>query len=169
MTDTVYWRNGPKLRQVPFAAAWVWAPAIVLIDPKYPHNVGAVVRTASCYGIGAVVYTGDRVAIAQTDERLPREERMRDYADVSVVNTGRPFDLIQGTPVAVEYNTQSETLPEFQHPPDPVYVFGAEDGTVPRVILRHCHRFVRIPTRHCLNLSVAVATVLYDRMVKSRD
>jgi tRNA(Leu) C34 or U34 (ribose-2'-O)-methylase TrmL len=34
------------------------------------------------------------------------------------------------------------------------------------VDLRHCHRFVRIPTRHCLNLATAVSTVLYDRHLK---
>jgi tRNA C32,U32 (ribose-2'-O)-methylase TrmJ len=26
-------------------------PAIVMIDPKYPHNVGAALRAASCFGI----------------------------------------------------------------------------------------------------------------------
>ena len=38
------------------------APAIVLADPKYAHNVGMVIRLASCYGIGQVWYTGERVA-----------------------------------------------------------------------------------------------------------
>jgi hypothetical protein len=32
--------------------------------------------------------------------------------------------------------------------------------------LSHCHRFVVIPTRHCLNLATAVATVLWDREYK---
>ena len=27
------------------------APAIALINPKFPHNVGATVRAASCFGI----------------------------------------------------------------------------------------------------------------------
>ena len=25
-------------------------PAVALVDPKFPHNVGAAVRAASCYG-----------------------------------------------------------------------------------------------------------------------
>jgi hypothetical protein len=33
--------------------------------------------------------------------------------------------------------------------------------------LTRCHRFVRIPTRHCLNLACAVGTVLYDRESKA--
>ena len=34
------------------------------------------------------------------------------------------------------------------------------------LILRHCHRFVVIPTAHCMNLASAVSTVLYDRSAK---
>lgn len=37
---------------------------------------------------------------------------------------------------------------------------------MPKALLCHCHRFVVIPTRHCLNLVTAVATVLRDREVK---
>jgi hypothetical protein len=38
-------------------------PAIGLVDPKFPHNVGAAVRAASCYGIGQVWFSGDRVRL----------------------------------------------------------------------------------------------------------
>src|SRR5262249_35205478 len=52
-------------------------PAVVLINPKYPHNVGAAVRAASCYGIEQVWFTGDRVQlVGERRFRLPREERM---------------------------------------------------------------------------------------------
>ena len=40
------------------------APAVVLVDPKFPHNVGAAVRAASCYDVGQVWFTGDRVQLA---------------------------------------------------------------------------------------------------------
>jgi hypothetical protein len=54
------------------------APAIVLVDPKFPHNVGATVRAASCYRLGQVWFTGERVHLAgERRFRLPREERMR--------------------------------------------------------------------------------------------
>jgi len=29
-----------------------------------------------------------------------------------------------------------------------------------------CHRFLYIPTFHCMNLAMAINTVLYDRMAK---
>jgi tRNA(Leu) C34 or U34 (ribose-2'-O)-methylase TrmL len=60
----------------------------------------------------------------------------------------------------------SESLIEFEHPSDAVYVFGPEDGSLDRAVLGQCHRFVTIPTRHCTNLAAAIYTVLYDRHAK---
>jgi tRNA(Leu) C34 or U34 (ribose-2'-O)-methylase TrmL len=145
------------------------APAIVLIDPKYPHNVGMVVRLASCYGLRQVWFTGDRVSLTPSrGERLPREERMKGYRDVEMVHFDHPFDQFPpGTvPVAVEVRADAEPLYAFEHPVNAVYVFGPEDGSVPKAVTVRCHRFLVIPTRHCLNLATAVATVLWDRDCK---
>lgn len=141
-------------------------PSIILCNPKYPHNVGAAVRAASAYGVEQVIYTGDRIKL-DDGERLPREERMRGYGKVDLYQFDYPFDIFEdASPVAIEVRPGSEQLPWFDHPKNAVYVFGPEDGSIPEVILRHCHRFVAIPTRHCLNLSMAVGTVLYDRQSK---
>ena len=51
---------------------WRWS------DPKFPHNVGAAVRAASCYGVRQVWFSGDRERLdGAKRQRLPREERMR--------------------------------------------------------------------------------------------
>ncbi|HEX8473535.1 MAG TPA: TrmH family RNA methyltransferase [Pyrinomonadaceae bacterium] len=143
-------------------------PAIVLIDPKYAHNVGMVVRLASCYGLGQVWFTGERVSLdISFRKRLPREERMKGYADVEIINYDYPFEQFADVvPVAVEVRKGSESLHGFEHPPNAVYVFGPEDGSVSKPHISHCHRFVVIPTKHCLNLATAVATVLWDRQYK---
>jgi tRNA(Leu) C34 or U34 (ribose-2'-O)-methylase TrmL len=79
----------------------------------------------------------------------------------------RPLELFKSyTPVAVELRPGCEQLPQFDHPEDAVYLFGPEDGILPEVYLRLCHRFVAIPARHCLNLASAVTAVLYDRQSK---
>jgi tRNA(Leu) C34 or U34 (ribose-2'-O)-methylase TrmL len=141
----------------------------LLYNPKYGHNVGGVLRACSCYGIRQLWWTGDRVTLdVAKGQRLPREERMKGYRDVEMVRDDRAFDAFSRdvTPVAVELRPVAEMLPDFEHPDRPVYVFGPEDGSLPSAVVRHCHRFLVIPTRHCLNLSAAVYTVLYDRMVK---
>lgn len=145
------------------------APALVLVDPRWARNVGVAVRAASCYGIGQVWFTGSRVGFDLAGRgRLPREERMKGYRDVAVLHHERPLDRFpRGTvPVAVEVRDGAEALFEFVHPERAVYVFGPEDGSIPSAVLRHCHRHVVIPTRHCLNLAVSVGTVLYDRALK---
>jgi tRNA(Leu) C34 or U34 (ribose-2'-O)-methylase TrmL len=149
------------------------APAIVLQQPKYPHNVGQVVRLASAYGIAQVWYSGERIREAMGG-RLPREERMRRYEDVALVNHPDPLGRLcsavpSACPVAVELRPGSESLVDFIHPPaetPPIYVFGPEDGSLSGPVVKRCHRFVVIPTFECLNLATSVATILYDRMAK---
>ena len=144
-------------------------PAIALIEPKYPHNVGMVVRLASCYGLRQVWFTGDRVSLDPArGERLPREERMKGYRDVEMIHYEHLLDQFPAgsVPVAVEVRAGSEMLHSFEHPENPLYVFGPEDGSIPSAVVPRCHRFLVIPTRHCLNLATAVATVLWDREYK---
>jgi len=141
------------------------APGVVLIDPKFSHNVGATIRACSCFGIESLVWTGSRIELSKY-ERLPREERMKGYKSVQFSSHQRPFDLFADfTPVCVEVHEQSEPLTTFEHPEDGVYIFGPEDGSVPQVIRRLCHRFVHIPAHHCLNLSAAVNVVLAHRLM----
>lgn len=70
------------------------------------------------------------------------------------------------TPVAVELRPNSEPLPKFTHPENALYIYGPEDGSIPKSILSRCHRFVVVPTRHCVNLAAAVYLTLYDRQTK---
>ena len=158
--------------------------AVVLVNPKTPYNVGAVIRACSIYEVTVLRWTGKRISTAEARRksgtslkrnrpRLPREERLRDYANVDwreapddVVSTlVAPYNL---TPVCVEIIPGTESLATFEHPARPLYVFGPEDGNVPAGVRTICHRFVRIPTlnRTPLNLAAAVNIVLYDRLAK---
>jgi len=141
-------------------------PAVILIDPKYPHNVGAAIRACSCFEIGAMIWTGQRVNPAKY-ERLPREERMKGYKRVEFRNDDKPLDLFakDTVPVCVEVFDNSEPLTTFEHPEKAIYIFGPEDGYVPQVVRRHCHRFVHIPAHFCLNLSASVNVVLAHRLM----
>lgn len=141
---------------------------ILLMNPKYPHNVGAVLRACASYGIEHLRYTGGRMdAELATWDRLPREERMKGYRTVDWKKSTLLFDEFPDlVPVAIEVRENSQMLQNFEHPANALYVFGPEDGSLTGVTLRHCHHFVAIPTLHCLNLAMAVGTVLYDRHIK---
>jgi len=93
---------------------------------------------------------------------------MKGYADIEIINYDYPFEqFTDAIPVAVEVREKSEPLHGFEHPRNAVYVFGPEDGSVLKPNINHCHRFVVIPTKHCLNLATAVATILWDRQYKA--
>ena len=141
-------------------------PSIIMCGPKYSANIGAAVRAASCFGAKQVWWTGNRFNLDEHD-RLPREERMKGYKKVELRQFDRPFEHFpDAVPVAIELLPNSECLSDFIHPENAVYVFGPEDGNIPPVVRRHCHRFVSIPSMHCLNLAAAVYIVLYDRILK---
>jgi len=162
MTPTIIGKNAPPVGV---------APGIVLVNPQFAHNVGMTVRLASCYGISQVWFTGDRVQLdLDKKSRLPREERMKGYRSVTMLNYDRPLEQFPEdvVPVAVEVRPNSERLQDFEHPVNAVYVFGPENSSIPQGVLTRCHRFVVIPTvrRYCLNLATAVATILWDRALK---
>lgn len=158
--------------------------AVLLLDPKYPHNVGAALRACAIFGAGRLNWTGDRVP--PMDEwpdgaRLPREERMKAYRRVEFdgVKDGWLPTLLKTyrwdgfVPVCVERSPNAERLPYFVHPEKALYVFGPEDGGVSGMAREACHRFVTIPTaldgdpdESPLNLAAAVNLVLYDRLLE---
>lgn len=156
--------------------------AVVLVNPKTPYNVGSVIRACSIFGVPMLRWTGTRIDAANArrkagssahKDRLPREERMKDYYGVDwreggdrvITELCRKHAL---TPVAVEVMASAEPLDVFEHPERPLYVFGPEDGSIPPGVLSVCHRFITIPTLTTspLNLAAAVNIVLYDRYVK---
>lgn len=144
-------------------------PAVMLTNPKYAYNVSMALRIMSCYGHKQLWFTGDRVTLdLEGKRRLPREERMKGYRDVELVQWDKPLEMFAPdvVPVAVEVRPNSERLDQFVHPKKAIYVFGPEDGSIPQPVLAACHRFVVIPLRHCLNLACAVQTVMWDRAVK---
>jgi tRNA(Leu) C34 or U34 (ribose-2'-O)-methylase TrmL len=145
--------------------------SVILWNPKYPHNVGAALRACAAFGADKLYVTGDRAHWETTGKglRLPREERMRVYKNkVEIIRGERPFDLVSGVPVAVEVSPTAEPLASFQHPREAVYVFGPEDGSIPKVARRFCHRFVIIPSDHCLNLAAAVSCMLMHRRIEAQ-
>ena len=67
--------------------------------------------------------------------------------------------------VGVELVDDAIDLPSFRHPLRAAYVLGPERGSLSEPLLARCDYVVKIPTRFCINLAVAGAVVMYDRMV----
>ncbi|MDE2464860.1 MAG: RNA methyltransferase [Alphaproteobacteria bacterium] len=69
--------------------------------------------------------------------------------------------------VGVEITDDAVELPRFRHPARAAYVFGSERMSLSEPVLRACAFVVRIPTRFSINVGMAGAIVLYDRLMSS--
>ena len=66
--------------------------------------------------------------------------------------------------VGVELTEDAVDLPRFRHPLRAAYVLGPERGSLSPELLARCRHTVRIPTRFCVNVAIAAAVVMYDRL-----
>ena len=67
--------------------------------------------------------------------------------------------------VGVEITGDAVELPSFRHPLRAAYVFGSERFSLSPEMLARCRYVVKIPTRFSINVGMAGAIVLYDRML----
>ena len=128
------------------------------------HNAGALARTAHAFGASfffAVAPSLDLRAMTATDtseaaSHLP-VYRYRDAVSLTLPAGCRL--------IGVELLDEADVLPSFRHPLRAAYLFGPERGSLSAELASRCDHLVKIPTRFCVNVGVAGAIVMYDRMI----
>ena len=127
-----------------------------------PMNLGALMRTANAFGASYVF-------------SIDAEHRLRDayQADTSKSAGQIPYyqwdsvdemQMPRGCQlVGIELTDDAVILPTFRHPPQAAYILGPEKGNLSDEILARCAHVVKIPTKFCINVSLAGALVMYDR------
>ena len=128
-------------------------------------NIGALLRTAHAFGAAFCFSAG-----AGYDARAGR---LSDTADTPAHVPFYRFATLDEMVlpggcalVGVELLDDAAELPSFRHPQRAAYVLGPERAGLSPAMLARCSHVVRIPTRFALNLSVAGAVVLYDRLIQ---
>ena len=66
--------------------------------------------------------------------------------------------------VGVELIEGAIDLPSFRHPLRAAYVLGPERGSLSPELIRRCDYVIKIPTLFCVNVAIAGAIVMYDRV-----
>lgn len=66
--------------------------------------------------------------------------------------------------VGIELVDEAIDLPSFRHPLRAAYVLGPEKGALSAEMLERCDYVVKIPTSFCINVAMAGAIVMYDRI-----
>jgi len=127
-------------------------------------NLGAILRTAHAFHASfsfTINATVDVDKILQADTSIAINNMpVHAYRDIA------EFTLPLGCRlVGVEITDDAIDLPSFTHPPAAAYVLGGERDSLSSALVDRCDFIVKIPTRFCVNVSVAAALVIYDRMI----
>lgn len=142
---------------------------IVLYEPEIPANTGNISRLS--VAVGATLHLVGRLGFSLDDKYLKRAG-LDYWPDVSLVrhDTLADYEAAQDAERLFCFSshaTRSYTQERFR--PGDAFLFGCESRGLPlEVIERHAGRALRIPMMNakvrCLNLSSAVAVVVYEAL-----
>ncbi|MEO0730102.1 MAG: RNA methyltransferase [Pseudomonadota bacterium] len=125
-------------------------------------NLGNLMRSAHGFG-ASFTFTvgGDYEALeAKADTSKGREHVPHyDWANPSEIALPATCQL-----VGIELIDDAIDLPSFRHPLRAAYIVGPERGALSDDILSRCDYCVKIPTKFCVNVAMAGAIVMYDRV-----
>ncbi|MEL7231125.1 MAG: RNA methyltransferase [Pseudomonadota bacterium] len=128
-----------------------------------PMNLGALMRTANAFGASFVfsVKAEDRTKIAYKSDTSRTFKTVPYYQWDSIEDIVLPRECQM---VGVELTEDAVDLPEFKHPRMAAYVLGPERGNLSEAMQARCDHIIKIPTKFCINVSLAGALVMYDRV-----
>ncbi|OIR06176.1 23S rRNA (guanosine-2'-O-)-methyltransferase RlmB [mine drainage metagenome] len=126
-------------------------------------NVGSLFRSAHAFGASFVFtiaadYTKSGGKTADTSDAV---DQVPFYAFPDLAALALPSGCRL---VGVELVEDAVDLPSFHHPAQAAYVLGRERGSLTPALLARCDHVIKIPTRFCVNLGIAGAIVMYDRV-----
>jgi tRNA G18 (ribose-2'-O)-methylase SpoU len=129
-----------------------------------PMNLGALMRTAHAFGASFffTINAAPKVREAYQADTSRTFDALPYYAFERVEELRLPKGCAL---VGVELTEDAIELPRFKHPAAAAYVFGRERGDLSQALAGRCAHIVRIPTKFCLNVGLAGAIVMYDRLI----
>ncbi len=127
-------------------------------------NVGSLFRTAHAFD-ASFVFTVAAVYERQTGGKsdtsdAPSHVPFYSFPTVDSMVLPKGCDL-----VGIELLDDAADLPSFRHPQQAAYVLGPERGSLSLEMLEKCAFTVKIPTKFCINVGLAGAIIMYDRMM----
>ena len=128
-----------------------------------PMNLGNMSRIANAFGASFFFSVNAHVKLADAQSDTSRAQQSIPYYQFRGIEE---FRLPVGCKlVAVEITEDAVELPRFRHPLRAAYVFGAERLSISDDMLKRCDFVVRIPMKFSINVGMAGAIVLYDRLI----
>ena len=138
--------------------------AIGVEEISKEQNVGTIIRSAHSFGASFFFAINPDVDIEKyrTSDTSNAFEHLPYYEYESPDKLGLPQDC---TLVGIEFTEESVDLPTFRHPTRAAYILGPEMGSLSPEVTAQCAHIVKIPMKFCVNVGVAAALCMYDRMI----
>jgi tRNA G18 (ribose-2'-O)-methylase SpoU len=128
-----------------------------------PMNLGNLLRIAHAFDASFFFSINAQVSLKEAQSDTSNAQGM---LPVYAFSAAGDFRLPVGCRlVGVEITDDAVELPRFRHPLRAAYVFGAERMSLSKDVLSRCDFVVKIPTRFSINVGMAGAIVLYDRLI----
>jgi len=128
-----------------------------------PMNLGNLVRIAHAFDASFFFSIAPRLKLSDANSDTSRAQGALPFYSFE-----RPEDFrlpLGCRLVGVEITDDAVELPRFRHPACAAYVFGAERYSLSPQMLSLCEFVVKIPTRFSINVGMAGAIILYDRLI----
>lgn len=127
-------------------------------------NAGALFRTAHAFG-ASFAFT---VRAVYSKNDVMRSDTSKSWAHMPLYSFDGWKDIAlphECVLVGVELTDDAVELPSFTHPPQAAYILGPERGNLSPEIQEMCDHVIKIPTKFCVNVGLAGAIVMYDRVL----
>ena len=127
-------------------------------------NLGNLVRTAHAFGASFFFTINSSVSYAEvkSSDTSHADIHLPFYAHKKLEDFILPKDCAL---VGVELIDDAVDLPSFRHPLRAAYIMGPEKGNLSPALIKRCDHVIKIPTKFCVNVGIAGALVIYDRMI----
>jgi tRNA G18 (ribose-2'-O)-methylase SpoU len=128
-----------------------------------PMNLGNLLRISHAFGASFFFTIAGRVKLSDAQSDTSSADG---HVPFYQFRDAEEFRLPQGCGlVGVEITDDAIDLPRFRHPLRAAYVFGSERMSLSPETLAACEFVVKIPTRFSINVGMAGAILMYDRLV----
>lgn len=127
-----------------------------------PLNLGNLIRSAHAFGASFVFTVG-----AHPNAFDFKSDTSKSGDHLPHYHWAAPKDMVLPEDcrlVGVELLEEADDLPSFPHPVKAAYILGPELGSLSPEMLARCDHVIRIPTAFCINVAMAGAIVMYDRV-----
>lgn len=127
-----------------------------------PLNLGNLIRSAHAFGASFVFTVGAHPrAFDFSSDTSKSLSRLPYFHWETIADMRLPDDCRL---VGLEIMEDAAELPSFRHPLKAAYVLGPEKGALSPELVAQCDHLVQIPTRFSLNVAMAGAILMYDRI-----